>query len=173
MRFPPVLLGRNVTFIASPTVQERESTQGANTEGTEKSTVTSSGCGGHRTPITWVQLVSTYSNQLARNQFVEVEKIQKQECITKLEELMSRYPKLWREMLGVARGIKVALTLKEGAQQPVFMRTRPIPYSLRDKVEAEFKKLEKDGVISPVTCSKWATPVVVTCTQARWRHSVM
>ena len=52
----------------------------------------------------------------------EVGKIQKQERIMKLEELMSRYPKLWRETLGVAKGIKVALRLKEGAQ-PVFIRT--------------------------------------------------
>ena len=52
------------------------------------------------------------------------------------------------------------MILKEGAQ-PVFLKARPIPYSLREKVERELDRLQKDGVISRVDWSDWATPIVV------------
>ena len=43
------------------------------------------------------------------------------------------------------------------------MYTKPkwVPYALRPKVELELGKLEKAGVITPVTSSDWATGVVV------------
>ena len=52
------------------------------------------------------------------------------------------------------------MILKEGAQ-PVFLKARPIPYSLSEKVERELDRLQKDGVISRVDWSDWATPIVV------------
>ena len=42
----------------------------------------------------------------------------------------------------------------------VFFKPRPLPFILKSKVEDELKRLKADGVISPVTFSKWAAPIV-------------
>ena len=47
-------------------------------------------------------------------------------------------------LFGQGLRIKAKMILKEGAQ-PVFLKARPIPYSLREKVEKEFDRLQKDG----------------------------
>ena len=52
------------------------------------------------------------------------------------------------------------LYLREGAT-PVFLKARPVPYSLRKNVELELEKLVKEGVLTPVSWSEWATPIVV------------
>ncbi|KAK3712034.1 hypothetical protein QZH41_000190 [Actinostola sp. cb2023] len=38
---------------------------------------------------------------------------------------------------------------------------RQVPYALRPKVEAELERLEKEGILSKVEYSEWATPIVV------------
>ena len=48
----------------------------------------------------------------------------------------------------------------KNACKPKFIKARPVPYSLKEKVEAELKKLEKEGIITKVTNSEWATPIV-------------
>lgn len=78
----------------------------------------------------------------------------------RLNTLLAKYPRLWKEGLEAAVGSKGTLTLKESAI-PVFCKARPIPYGMWKLVEAELEKLQKDGVISPVTWSEWATPLVV------------
>ena len=44
------------------------------------------------------------------------------------------------------------LHLREGAT-PVFLKARPVPYSLRKNVELELEKLVKEGVLTPVCWS--------------------
>ena len=80
----------------------------------------------------------------------------------KLAALMDKYPMVWRGTLGAAVGVKAKLNLKEGAV-PVFLKVRPLPYSLRTnlKVEVELARLQSLGVITPVSWSEWATPIVV------------
>ena len=41
------------------------------------------------------------------------------------------------------------------------MKARPVPYSVRKKVEDELNRLQELGIISPVSWSEWATPIVV------------
>ena len=75
-----------------------------------------------------------------------------------LEALKNKYPHPWKDCLGKVSGIKAKLALK-GEAQPMFLKARPLPYSLRE-VERELDHLKK-GVISRVDWSDWATPIVV------------
>lgn len=56
-------------------------------------------------------------------------------------------------------GIKVKLTVELGIQ-PKFLKAPPLPYALKPKVDASLTELVKDGVLEPVSVSKWATSIV-------------
>ena len=76
------------------------------------------------------------------------------------DSLLKKYSKLFSPGIGTFnRGI-VALKLKDDNVVPKFVRARPLPYGIRDKVECELKNLEKLGIIKPVEFSHWATPIV-------------
>ena len=44
--------------------------------------------------------------------------------------------------------------------RPRFYKPRPIPHTLKEKVELELESLRAQGIISPVKTSSWAAPVV-------------
>ena len=46
-------------------------------------------------------------------------------------------------------------SMKAGAQ-PIFLKARPIPYALKEKVEQELQRLEDEGIIYKVSQSDWA-----------------
>ncbi|XP_014675469.1 PREDICTED: uncharacterized protein K02A2.6-like [Priapulus caudatus] len=76
-----------------------------------------------------------------------------------VEEVVKQHAKLFESELGTVKGFKADIKLREGAQ-PIFHRARPVPYALRDKVEAELDRLEAEGVIKKVKSSDWASPIV-------------
>ena len=47
----------------------------------------------------------------------------------------------------------------ENSVQSKFFKARPVPCSLRPKVEKELQRLEEEGVIISVSQSKWYSPV--------------
>ena len=73
--------------------------------------------------------------------------------------LKAKYPEVFREGVGVLKGITARLFLKDDAR-PVFCKARSIPHSFQEKVRAELDRLEEDGIISKVESSEWATPIV-------------
>ena len=72
----------------------------------------------------------------------------------RLKALLARFPNITQQKLGKVSGTRAQLPLKEGAI-PVFMKARPVPYSLRSKVRNELSRLEQEGVITAVTWSEW------------------
>eukprot|EP00731_Ephydatia_muelleri_P032793 Em0024g337a len=84
---------------------------------------------------------------------------EKQSRTLRLKRLLEKYPGKQKEQ-GMLKGTKAHLPLKDGAT-PVFLKARPVPYSLRTRVEKELERLEKGGIIAQVSTSEWATPVVV------------
>ena len=73
--------------------------------------------------------------------------------------MLQKYESVFSEGVGTLKGHKADLKVEEGCQ-PSFHKPRQVPYALRPKVEAELTRLEKDGILSKVEYSEWATPIV-------------
>lgn len=76
-----------------------------------------------------------------------------------VDTVLAKYPAVFQDDLGDIKGAAATLHV-DPSQQPRFYRARPVPYSLRPKVEAELTRLQDQGVISPVQFSDWAAPIV-------------
>ncbi|XP_061191727.1 uncharacterized protein K02A2.6-like [Saccostrea echinata] len=74
-------------------------------------------------------------------------------------KILDRHQAVLGSENGKLEGIRATLYLEDNAQ-PKFCKARPVPYSLKPKVEEELKRLEKEGIIKSVIHSKWASPVV-------------
>ncbi|XP_026746988.1 uncharacterized protein K02A2.6-like, partial [Trichoplusia ni] len=60
---------------------------------------------------------------------------------------------------GTIHGGRVSIHVREGAR-PVFMRARPLAYALREPVERALEQLVRDDILTPVSHSDWAAPIV-------------
>lgn len=76
-----------------------------------------------------------------------------------IQEVLDRHSEVFKEELGHIKGAPATLLI-DLTQQPRFYKSRPVPYTLRSKVETELSRLEGQGVIEPVTFSDWAAPIV-------------
>ncbi|XP_062709374.1 uncharacterized protein K02A2.6-like [Aedes albopictus] len=55
-------------------------------------------------------------------------------------------------------GFEAELTLK--SEQPIFRRAYQVPFKIKDKFLEHLDMLEKQGVITPIQASEWASPVI-------------
>lgn len=76
-----------------------------------------------------------------------------------LEALLIKHQAVFAEGLGKVKGFTAKLYVSPDAQ-PCFYRPRPVPHSLRAKLEKELQHLESLGIIEPVQFSDWAVPIV-------------
>ena len=76
-----------------------------------------------------------------------------------LQDVLDQYSDLFKEGMGTLQGTTVKIHIEQDAR-PRFFRARPVPYALRDKVNAELERLCKADVIEPVQFSDWAAPIV-------------
>ena len=76
-----------------------------------------------------------------------------------LDDLLSKSEEIFQPELGTMKGVKAHVHLQEG-DEPVFCKPRPVPYAIRDCIEAELEHLVKDGQLEPVKVSGWASPIV-------------
>ena len=83
----------------------------------------------------------------------------KPEVSNKLAAMLQKHDTVFTEGLGTFTGGKVTLHVNPQAQ-PKFFKARTLPFSLKEKVETELKRLESLGIITPVKHSNWAAPVV-------------
>jgi len=75
-----------------------------------------------------------------------------------LDSVLQQYDELFQPELGCYTGEPVVLNESKGAK---FHKTRAVPYALRSKVESTLLKMERDGVIEPVTSAVSVAPIVV------------
>ena len=76
-----------------------------------------------------------------------------------LTTLLEKYSEVFKKGLGKLIGHEAKLYVDQDAS-PRFCRARPVPYALRDKVEAELERLNKEGIIQPVQFADWAAPII-------------
>ena len=76
-----------------------------------------------------------------------------------IQELLSRHSELFKDELGLVKGVTVKLYVDPSAT-PRFFRPRSVPHALRGRVEQELERLEKTDIIEAIKFSDWATPVV-------------
>ena len=77
-----------------------------------------------------------------------------------LAEIQRRHQAVFEPGLGSMTNHKAKIKVKSDAH-PRFNKARPVPYALKEKVEAELDKLVKQGILIPVSHSDWAAPIVV------------
>lgn len=90
----------------------------------------------------------------------EIENISKEAQTTLIEELKKEFDEVFSPGLGKCSSFLAHIQLKENCK-PRFYKARPVPWALREAVETELRRLEREGVISPITTSQWATPLVI------------
>ena len=78
---------------------------------------------------------------------------------TNLDELSTTYKELFQQDNGGIRGFKASLKLKANVK-PVYQKSRPVPYAIRDVVAKEYERLIKSDILYEVDHSDWASPAV-------------
>ena len=78
---------------------------------------------------------------------------------SKVDQLLQQYESVFSEGVGTLKGHRADLKVEEVCQTS-FHKTSQVPYALDSKVEAELTRLEKDGLLSKLEYSEWATPIV-------------
>ncbi|CAB4021332.1 Transposon Ty3-I Gag-Pol poly [Paramuricea clavata] len=63
-----------------------------------------------------------------------------------LNVLLSKYKNMFEDSYEGMKGFEAHITMKDGAR-PVFVKPRKVPYALKEAVEAELEKLERNDVI--------------------------
>ena len=79
---------------------------------------------------------------------------------SKLQNLLNKYANIFGNELGKIQGFKAHLYIKKDAQFRIF-KPRPVPLSVKPKIEEDLLRLEKLGVIEKVETAEFgATPIV-------------
>ncbi|XP_054707489.1 uncharacterized protein K02A2.6-like [Uloborus diversus] len=77
----------------------------------------------------------------------------------KLVELLQKHEKIFTIGIGKLENFSCRLQMKPGVK-PVFFKPRPVPFALKERIEAELVRLVSEDIIEPVKYSDWATPIV-------------
>ena len=67
--------------------------------------------------------------------------------------------KIFTTELGAVEGVEAEIILRTG-HQPKYLRSRPLPMAVKEKVIRELEKMEALGIIARVEDSEYATPIV-------------
>ena len=78
---------------------------------------------------------------------------------TRLDTVLAKHQSVFKEELGTLKGIQASLEVEPNSK-PRFHRPRSVPYALKDAIEQDLERLEREGIIEKVAYSDWAVPVV-------------
>ena len=74
-------------------------------------------------------------------------------------DLLKKFPILFSEGVGCFKDRLFTIEV-DPSVPPKYCNPRTVPYALRDKVDKELDRLKEQGIITPITNSRWASPVV-------------
>jgi len=74
-----------------------------------------------------------------------VRRIQEIEAGEALKDLLGRYQEIFKKELGHCKKMQASIDLKDDAK-PKFQKARPLPFAMKQRVEAELERLQKAGV---------------------------
>ncbi len=77
-----------------------------------------------------------------------------------LQRLLEENEEIFKEELGHCQGIKAKIHIEQNAV-PRFHKPRPIPFAMKEKVDADLDRLEKNGAIEKIPFADWAAPAVI------------
>ncbi|XP_031338193.1 uncharacterized protein K02A2.6-like [Photinus pyralis] len=77
-----------------------------------------------------------------------------------IADIMRDFADIFEPKVGCVPGITCSLELRPNSR-PVFIKERPVPYALLEKVNIELDNLEKSGIISKIEVSDWGSPLVI------------
>ena len=72
---------------------------------------------------------------------------------------VAHHKKIFQEGLGKVKDFKAKIHVEADATLK-FCKARPVPYSMKVKIEEELDRLLSLGILKPVQFSEWATPIV-------------
>ena len=78
---------------------------------------------------------------------------------SQLRTTIQNHPNVFKPGLGTVKGITAKLEMKPVAR-PKFCKARPVPDALQEAFEAEYNRLESEGIVKRVEFSEWATPMI-------------
>ena len=78
---------------------------------------------------------------------------------TSPDDLMVKYADLFKDELGKVNQFQATLHIKPDAH-PRFFKPRSVPFAIKAAIDKELDELESSGIISKVTHSDWAAPIV-------------
>ncbi|XP_062540860.1 uncharacterized protein K02A2.6-like [Armigeres subalbatus] len=76
-----------------------------------------------------------------------------------LSKILDKYSRVFNGSIGKMTGVQATLNMRADVQ-PVYIKQRPVAFSVRDSVETEIDRLVKDDIWEKIDHSDWATPVV-------------
>ena len=84
----------------------------------------------------------------------------------RVQPMIDEFPEVFTDKLGCLKDFKVSIPLNPEVK-PKFCKARPVPYALRNRVEEELDRLERQGVWKRVKYSKRASPIVTVVKDAK------
>ncbi|XP_054279059.1 uncharacterized protein K02A2.6-like [Macrosteles quadrilineatus] len=79
---------------------------------------------------------------------------------TVIKSIKQRFSSVFEQCIGKTPNFTCSLKLKDNSR-PMYLKPRPVPHALREAVENELDKLEKEDIIEKVDQSEWGTRIVV------------
>ena len=79
------------------------------------------------------------------------------ESITNLDDLLHKFEDIFSGELGIMKNEKARIYLKPNSIRK-FLKARPVPYALKNKIEFKIERMVKNNILEPVDVSEWATP---------------